>query len=158
MATSPDENGEDSTEIETAADENDEDLDVKALLEAQFEAIEDDGEQVMDLMKAIRFKVGLDSGASEEVQQAIRALMQKLMNEHEQVSSAEAADAMWSELLYISSKLQENSGESETTAGGEADGDGDEQANRDDIASIAIGDTGDSDVDESSGRHDPAFQ
>ncbi len=170
MAASQDADGEDSTDIENAADANDgEDsgFDVKALLDAQFEAIEEDGEQIAELVKAAHFRLGVDGDTSEEVQGALRGLMQEIMSEHEDVSTAEVVDAMWSELLYISSKLQEDPDENEAAdADGEADGsadadgegDGDEQTSLDDIAAMATGKDDDGDVSESGASHDPAFQ
>ncbi|MFC6954848.1 hypothetical protein [Halorubellus litoreus] len=168
MAASQDADGEDSTDIENAADANgDEDggFDVKALLDAQFEAIEEDGEQIVELVKAAHFRLGVDGDTSEEVQGALRALMQEIMSEHDEVSTAEVVDAMWSELLYISSKLQEDPEENEAAGDREADadadgeGDGDEQASLDDIAAMATGDDeGDGEVGESGASHDPAFQ
>lgn len=168
MATSQDANGEDGTDIENAADPEDDDggFDVEALLESQFEAIEADGEQITELVKAVHFRIGVDSDTSEEVQGALRALMQEIMNEHEDVSTAEVVNAMWSELLFISTKLQEDPDESEAAgdADGEADAaadgpsDGDEQASLDDIAAMATGDDGDGGVGESGATHDPAFQ
>ena len=168
MATSQDANGEDSTDIENAADAEDDDggFDVEALLESQFEAIEEDGEQIAELVKAAHFRLGVDGDASEEVQRALRALMQESMSEHEAVSTAEVVNAMWSELLVISSKLHEDSDENEAAGGEEAEGDaaahagsdGDEQASLDDVAGMATGDDGDSEVGESGATHDLAFQ
>lgn len=171
MATSQDANGEDSTEIENAADAEDDDggFDVQALLESQFEAIEADGERITELMKAVHFRIGVDGDTSEEVQEALRAFVQEIMNEHEAVSTAEVVHAMWSELLVINSSLQEDPDENE--AAGDADGeanaaadgasDGDEQASLDDIAAMTTGDDGDDgdgEVGESGATHDPAFQ
>lgn len=168
MATSQDVNGEDSTDIENAADATDEDdgFDVEALLESQFEAIEADGEQITGLVKAAHFRLGVDGETSEEVQGALRAFMNELMSEHDDVSTAEVVNAMWSELLYISRKLQEDPDESEAAGDGDAEGDaaadgatdGDEQASLDDIAAMATGEDGDGEVGESGASHDPAFQ
>jgi len=168
MATSQDANGEDGTDIENAADTEDDDggFDVRALLESQFEAIEADGEQITELVKAAHFRLGVDGDASEEVQGALRALMQEIMNEHEAVSTAEVVNAMWSELLVISSKLQEDPDENEAAgdeaaegdAAADAERDGDEQASLDDIAAMATGDDGDGEVGESGATRDPAFQ
>lgn len=165
MATNQDANGEDSTDIENAADDNDDDgLDMKALLDAQFEAIEEDGEQITELVKVAHFQIGVDGDTSEEVQGTVRAVMQELMSEHDEVSTAEVVDAMWSELLFISSKLGEASeetdaaGDAEGDAGADPDGEADEQASLDDIAAMATGDDGEDEVKESSASHDPAFQ
>jgi hypothetical protein len=169
MATSQDANGEDSTDIENTADANDgEDggFDVEALLDAQFEAIEEDGERITELVKAAHFRIGVDGDASVEIQGTLRGLMQELMNEHEDVSTAEVVDAMWSELLFISSKLHEGAKENEAAGDGDAEadaddndaGDGDEQASLDDIAAMTTGDDGDGEVSESGASNDPAFQ
>jgi hypothetical protein len=164
MAASPDENGEDSTETENGADANDDDggFDVEALLEAQFEAIEEHGEQITELMKAAHFQIGVDNDTSDEVQQAVRALMQEIINEHDEVSTVEVADAMWSELLFISSKLQEDPDEADAENDAEsevdAEDDGNEQAKLDDIAVMGADDDGDSEVTKSGPSHDPAFQ
>lgn len=169
MATSQDANGEDSTDIENAADAADivDGLDVKALLDAQYEAIEENGEQIMRLIKVARLQAGVDGDASDQVQQEVRALMHGLMNECDNVGPAEAAEAMWSELLVISSQFAEDTEESEAADDGEAnatadaDGEGgDEQASLDDIAAMAgsDGDDGDDSVSESGATHDPAFQ
>jgi len=166
MAASQDANGEDSTEIENGADANDDDggFDIKALLDAQFNAIKEDGEQITELVKVAHFRMGVDGDTSEEVQGAVRALMQELMNEHEEVSPAEVIDAMWSELLFISSKLQEDPDETGAVADGEAESeadgenDGSEQAKLDNIAAMATSDDGDGEVGESDASHDPAFR
>jgi len=169
MATNQDANGEDSTDIENAADATDDEdggFDVKALLDAQFEAIEEDGEQITELVKAAHFRLGVDGDTSEEVQGTVRAVMQELMSDHEDVTTAEVVDAMWSELLFISSKLQEDPDEEEARGDGDAEADaaadgessGDEQANLDDIAAMATGDESTDEVSESGASHDPAFQ
>lgn len=168
MAASQDADGEDSTEIENAADADDDGdgkFDVKALLDAQFEAIEEDGEQITELVKAAHFRLGVDGDTSEEVQGALRGLMQKIMSEHEDVSAAEVVDAMWSELLYIRSRLQEDPEEDEAAddreddASADADSEGDKQASLDDIATMATDDDKDGgEVSESGASHDPAFQ
>lgn len=170
MAASQDADGEDSTDIENAADATggeDGGFDVKALLDAQLEAIEENGEQITNLIKVVRLQAGVDSDASAEVQQEVRAFLHHLMDEHDAVSVAEAADAMWSELLFISDQNAEDpekneaAGDREADANADADGegDGDEQASFDDIGAMATGDDeDDGEVSESGASHDPAFQ
>ncbi|ELY35553.1 hypothetical protein [Natronorubrum tibetense] len=160
MAASPDDDGEDSTELENAADEYDDSdgFDVEALLEAQFEAIDEDGQELTELIKIAHFTLGVDSETSNAIQQTIRAVIKELMGEHEEVTIAEVADALWSELLVINSNLREDPDDSEGVT--DAERNGDEQAKLDDIAAMGVsGDGGDdAEVSESSASHDPAFQ
>lgn len=161
MAASPDENDEDSTELENTADGDDESdgFDVKALLEAQFEAIEEDGQEITELIKVAHFTLGVDGETSNAVQQAIRGLVKEIMDEHEDVTTAEVSDALWSELLVISSNLHEDPDDSENVT--DAESNGNEQAKIDDIAAVgASGDDGEDDAEVSGfgASHDPAFQ
>lgn len=92
---------------------------VKQQLSAEVDAIDEDGDKLKEFILTLHFQQGVNHEVSPAVQQVVRNTLNALISEHDEVTSAEAGDALWRELLFMRRQLLEQVAEAAEAAEGE---------------------------------------
>jgi hypothetical protein len=133
---------------------------VKEQLSAEVDAIDEDGDKLKEFILALNFQQGVNREASSAVQQVVRRILNALIKEHDEVTVAEAGDALWSELLFMRRQFLE-----QAAAGGADESEADDEGGggtQTTLGALEELEKGSNDTDEavaeSKADPDPAFQ